>query len=276
MRIIVTVFLLHVSLFVTTCHAACCWDRDGNAFTGLDLMNNQYSYSFARNIVDKYCTRRPLCPEAERVEDCQFQFAETVDGIAYCVGPCNIPGSENRHPEYALTNFYDCPEDFKSKYFCKDGNERIGSFCGQGTCNPLGCGCGMCIGYRKLLQTDAPSTPTNSSKNKIAECQDIMVKKYNATQLMDKQQIEDYFNCLETVQDGVLDAKDASIQQLDSVVGGADAFKQMDASGNGAIEPVEFDSQLSTQASSASQMVLTLSVSICAVIIQLMMGPYSA
>ena len=81
MRIIVTVFLLHVSLFVTTCHAACCWDRDGNYYGRFRL--RAFWFQLIGDFAD-------LCPPRSRCSaTCGTLFALHYD--IYTIGAGGHP-----------------------------------------------------------------------------------------------------------------------------------------------------------------------------------------
>jgi hypothetical protein len=165
-----------------------------------------------------------------------------------------------------LTNepFYGCT--------CRDGSQKVGLYCSKGWCNLAGCDCeGGCLGGDKIEESigdvigdwigdvkdkiggrrlfsesqtldDEPS----SAKSIVGRCQDQIVTKYNTMELVEPEQILAYYNCLQTVPDGVLDEKDAVFQELSSLPNGSSLLKAIDSNGDGGIEPGEFDPGLET------------------------------
>ena len=142
-------------------------------------------------------------------------------------------------------------------WFCNDGSRRVGSYCGK-QCNIFGCNCkGGCITKdysqappsRRLKDKAAqPSnTITDATKpvNKIAECQLLMVSRFDTYSLTTPLQVREYFKCLSTNGDNVLDARDESYRQVLAILGkNSSALQSMDADGDGVIDGGEFDPML--------------------------------
>ena len=142
-------------------------------------------------------------------------------------------------------------------WFCNDGSRRVGSYCGK-QCNYFGCNCkGGCITKdysqappsRRLKDKAAqPSnTITDATKpvNKIAECQLLMVSRFDTYSLTTPLQVREYFKCLSTKGDNVLDARDESYRQVLAILGkNSSALQSMDADGDGVIDGGEFDPML--------------------------------
>jgi len=74
---------------------------------------------------------------------------------------------------------------------------------------------------------------------------------YNTTVFREQEQILAYYNCLQTVSDGILDTTVAVIQELQNIPNGAALLKAMDSDGNDGIEPGEFDSGLDSVSQSS-------------------------
>lgn len=149
-------------------------------------------------------------------------------------------------------------------YFCNDMKERVGSYCSRGKCNLFGCDCdGGCIERskkRRLMQAGGESGPLQfqGPSDPIGACQEKMVEIFNTTNFRNKEQIQSYFDCLQTVKDGLLNFKDDSIVFLNETLSGIARLKRMDTDNNGNIEPSEFDKDLviSLQTSSAPSTIL--------------------
>ena len=133
--------------------------------------------------------------------------------------------------------------------YCYDGKRRVGFYCGKGSCNIFGCNCdGGCLGGRRRLFSESQTLDDepSSAKSIVGRCQDQIVTKYNTMELVEPEQILAYYNCLQTVPDGVLDEKDAVFQELSSLPNGSSLLKAIDSNGDGGIEPGEFDPGLET------------------------------
>jgi hypothetical protein len=166
----------------------------------------------------------------------------------------------------------DIPTDIP---YCKDGWPRVGSYCGKGSCNVFGCRCdggcitghyleeltvfeepspyedeekslGPTVGRRLFSESQTLDDEPSSAKSIVGRCQDQIVTKYNTMELVEPEQILAYYNCLQTVPDGVLDEKDAVFQELSSLPNGSSLLKAIDSNGDGGIEPGEFDPGLET------------------------------
>jgi hypothetical protein len=150
-------------------------------------------------------------------------------------------------------------------YKCRDGSPRVGLYCSKGSCNLAGCDCkdgciegdvigdsigdviGDVIGRRRLFsESQTLDDEPSSAKSIVGRCQDQIVTKYNTMELVEPEQILAYYNCLQTVPDGVLDEKDAVFQELSSLPNGSSLLKAIDSNGDGGIEPGEFDPGLET------------------------------
>ena len=150
-------------------------------------------------------------------------------------------------------------DKFSGQYYCNDLNPRVGRYCGRGECNMFGCNCdGGCIerpAKRRLLsESDASSS---SNETTVAKCQEQVTTSFNTTLLREKDQILAYYNCLETVVDGILDEKDVVIQELETTLNGSSRLKAMDTNQDGGIQPSEFDSALDDTLSTQSSGWLT-------------------
>jgi hypothetical protein len=151
-----------------------------------------------------------------------------------------------------------CIESETCGWFCKNGDRRNGKYCSIGTCNVFGCGCTACIegdafrrrSERRLLSdaTADTSVQDEASNSAIGRCQDRIVSMYNTTTLRDREQIQAYFDCLNTTPDGRLDANDTVIQELVSLPNGTSILDEMDSNGDGSINPIEFDPALVAEA----------------------------
>lgn len=148
-----------------------------------------------------------------------------------------------------------------TSFFCKDGSKRVGSYCSEGSCNSFGCACdGGCIqGKRRRLTEFVPDTiqpSTNTSDippNRVAECQRLMASRFNTYSLTNPFQIREYFDCLSTNGDNVLDAQDSSYQHVQDLVGDK-SLVSMDTNGDGKIDATEFDPVLDADEVSPSSM----------------------
>ena len=175
---------------------------------------------------------------------------------------------------------YACHRDWLSYdivggYKCRDGSSKVGLYCSKGWCNLAGCDCeGGCIegdkigesigdvigdakdrigdlidkigGRRLFSESQTLDDEPSSAKSIVGRCQDQIVTKYNTMELVEPEQILAYYNCLQTVPDGVLDEKDAVFQELSSLPNGSSLLKAIDSNGDGGIEPGEFDPGLET------------------------------
>ena len=155
------------------------------------------------------------------------------------------------------------PDHYTCVTFCRDGKPQEGHWCGKGDCNLFSCDCdGGCIKGDAFDDLDVIKYPyrhpvsvpedDESSKSTMARCQDQTVKMYNTTVLREQEQILAYYNCLQTVSDGILDTNDAVIQELQNSPNGRALLKAMDSNGNDGIEPGEFDSGLYSDVSQSS------------------------
>ena len=146
-------------------------------------------------------------------------------------------------------------------YFCLDGSKRDGSYCGKG-CNVFGCFCDGCIEapsppkpVRRLTgltggngtdtDTDTATdtyTDTDTPLNRIAECQRLVVSRFNTHSLTTPSQVRAYYQCLSDNGDSVLDARDESYRQMLALLGSNSSdLLSLDGDGDGDIEGSEFD-----------------------------------
>ena len=260
-RLLLSLTLL-VSL-VLTCHADCCWDSDGFAIDGKEVINRQDD-PFWKPLLSSRCDCNPgtECPYGENDGLCSTRKTKSCvpapgsgGNQTYCVQDiigCVIPGSGARYEGKYCRDY-----DFLSETYCLDGTQRVGSYCGAGKCNMFGCDCdGGCKkpgGKRKLMQAKADTSPVaspdddssdlpgSSGSNLVGQCQEKMVDKYKTTSLQDPEQIKAYFDCLDTDGNGLLNLDDATVKNasLD-----ASNLNGMDSDGNGGIDPGELDSDL--------------------------------
>jgi hypothetical protein len=153
-----------------------------------------------------------------------------------------------RDPETFYTS--DAMECCKA-YFCLDGSKRVGSYCGEG-CNVWGCFCTGCIqapSGRRLTGltggngTDTDTyTDTDTPLNRIAECQRLVVSRFNTHSLTTPSQVRAYYQCLSDNGDSVLDARDESYRQMLALLGSNSSdLLSLDGDGDGDIEGSEFD-----------------------------------
>ena len=160
------------------------------------------------------------------------------------------------------------PKTFESKsecceaYFCLDGSKRVGPYCSKGRCNPWGCACDGCIeapsppkpvrrltgltgGNRTDTDTDTATdtyTDTDTPLNRIAECQRLVVSRFNTHSLTTPSQVRAYYQCLSDNGDSVLDARDESYRQMLALLGSNSSdLLSLDGDGDGDIEGSEFD-----------------------------------
>lgn len=246
-------WLLGVGLILfslcTEIRGECCFDKDV-AYTGEQMLErakagDQYFLQFFKT----YCT-----------EPCK-KHNEEAYGV---IDDYDDPDYSKENIHRGTCAFKDCDSNmfdtsycclmgplppwsyFSREYYCNDLNPRVGSYCSKGTCNMFGCDCdGGCIerpAKRRLLSEMGSSSSSN--KTTVAKCQEQVTALFNTTFLREKDQILAYYNCLQTVFDGILDKKDGVIQELETTLNGSSRLKAIDTNQDGGIQPSEFDSAL--------------------------------
>jgi len=169
-----------------------------------------------------------------------------------CLGDCCFDSDYARY------------DDKEGVYYCLNGKKRVGWYCTTGRCTPWGCDCFMgCIQapsppppentapppVRRLTGltggngTDTDTyTDTDTLLNRIAECQRLVVSRFNTHSLTTPSQVRAYYQCLSDNGDSVLDARDESYKQMLALLGSNSSdLLSMDVDGDGDIEGSEFD-----------------------------------
>lgn len=266
----------HVFLFLTLvlsygsmCSGECCFDSDV-AYTGAQILERQFSDPYLRQILERDCTYNMGDPETCTEEECKEKSGK-IYGLNTCIYFKEYPTGSNQYVRvschifgtpYTYTNF-NCPESFSSKYYCNDLQPRVGSYCSRGSCNFLGCACdGGCIERprkRKLLQgVENIASEARNETNVVGRCQEKVVSLFKTTSLRTKEQVQAYFDCLDSNMDGVLNAFDASVQFLNQLSKqySNDVFiglASMDVDQSESIEPLEFDPLLKEPTAAAGE-----------------------
>lgn len=240
---------------VTVCHADCCWDSDGYAFTGTEIVNEKQDDPYFKPLLQQYCDcTDDTCEGGTKDNGVCTRIEEApAKDFRPKTKRCVLPGSGARYS--ADGDSKNCAKGydyFYSTYFCRDLSKRVGAFCSTNNCWAWGCGCD-CIDWgrkRKLMQANAD---ISSESNPVGECQKRVVTMYNTTSLRERDQIQAYFDCLDNNSDGILDEDDEAFRYLMSI--NASSVIRADLNQNGGIDPGEFDEELthSTPSSAALQ-----------------------
>lgn len=245
----------------------CCFDSDV-AYTGLQAVDElQRGNTVFKSVFDQACVCYCANPN---VRQCQCPYSQ-------CKPLCTAgpPYSDGRPPLYSP---FMCPNHFLyQEYFCNNGQARVGSYCGVGSCNAFGCNCdGGCIeGSRRKLSATANSTKGMGNARQgeggiVGTCQQSMIGKYKTYSLTSLDQIRDYFACLDADENNLLDSSDPAGVYIKTLTNGTERLASMDSNGDGVIDPSEFDSSLSTAPTQSGspkpanclQLVLIVSLSI--------------
>lgn len=252
MKQLVLSFALVLSLGAL-CNADCCWDSDGYAIDGKEIVNRQ-SDPFWRTFLSERCDCRP---EWSDLDNCDENYC--TNDVTGQLFPqryfCVKPGSPYVY-QLGWGNVWYCKGLYSNQdpWWCLDGTLRVGSYCSVGKCNVFGCDCdGGCIqpgGKRRLMQAETnasspgSSTPLGSGPlSLVGQCQEKMTKKYNTMSLQQPDQIRAYFDCLDSDGSGMLDVTDMSIKNMPI---NASVLASMDLNENGGIDSSEFDATLAS------------------------------